>query len=142
MKEIILNQKQIDLLVEHAEKSGSNESCAMLFGLHNEQQSNVKEVFLTRNADRNSEMTFTIPPEELLNGYKIADEKHLELVGIFHSHPNSIASPSNTDKKFMELNDQVPWLIFSGINRDLKAFILNEDVEEVEIKIKERHFFQ
>ena len=142
MEEILLNQKQVDTLMQHSEKAGVTESCAMLFGIHSNQQWNVKEVFLTRNADANSEMTFTIPPEELLNGYKIADEKHLQLVGIFHSHPNSIASPSNTDKKFMELHDHVPWIIFSGINRDFKAFILNEDVEEVEIKIKERHFFQ
>ena len=116
VKEIILNQTQMDLLRDHAAKCGSNESCAMLLGIHNGQQWNVKEVFLTRNADGDSEMTFTIPPEELLYGYKLADEKHLELVGIFHSHPNSIAAPSNTDKKFMKLNGDIPWIIFSGIN--------------------------
>ena len=142
MKEIILNQVQINLLRDHAAKCGSNESCAMLLGIHNGQQWNVKEVFLTRNADEDSEITFTIPPEELLYGYKLADEKHLELVGIFHSHPNSIAAPSNTDKKFMKLNGDIPWIIFSGINTDFKAYILDEDIEEIPIKIVERHFFQ
>jgi hypothetical protein len=60
VKEIILNQAQIDLLREHAAKCGSNESCAMLLGIHNGQQWNVKEVFLTRNADGDSEITFTL----------------------------------------------------------------------------------
>ena len=142
MKEIILNQAQKDLLMEHATKCGPNESCPMLLGKYDEQQWNVKEVFLTRNADGDSESTFTIAPEELLNGYKIADEKHLELVGIFHSHPNSVAIPSNTDKKFMKLNGHIPWIIFSGMNKDFKAYILDEDMEEITIKIKERHFFQ
>ena len=142
MKEIILNQTQKDLLMDHAAKCGSNESCAMLLGIHNEQQWNVKEVFLTRNADGDSEATFTIAPEELLNGYKIADEKHLELVGIFHSHPNSTAIPSSTDRKFMKLNGHIPWVIFSGMNVDFKAYILGDDVEEIAIKIMERHFFQ
>ena len=30
VKEIILNQSQLDILTEHAMKSGQNESCAML----------------------------------------------------------------------------------------------------------------
>ena len=141
VKEIILNQAQKDLLQEHATKYASSESCAMLLGVQNEQQWNVKEVFLTRNADTNSEETFTISPEDLLYGYKLAEEKHMELVGIFHSHPNSAATPSNTDRKFMKLNGNIPWIIFSGINIDFKAYILDEDMEEIPIKIMERHFF-
>ena len=142
MKKIILNQAQKDLLQEHALNCGSNESCAMLLGIHNDEEWNVKDIFVTRNSSTNSEQTFGISPEELLQGYKLAEEKHLELVGIFHSHPNSIAAPSNTDKKFMKLNGDIPWIIFSGINTDFKAYILDEDIEEIPIKIVERHFFQ
>ena len=142
MKKIILNQAQKDLLQEHAIKYGSNESCAMLLGIHNDEEWNVKDVFLTRNSSKNSEATFGIAPEELLQGYKLADETNLELVGIFHSHPNSAALPSNTDKKFMKLNGDIPWIIFSGINTDFKAYTLNGEIEEIPIQIWERHFFQ
>ena len=72
VRKIILNQTQKDLLQEHATKYGSNESCAMLLGIHNEQQWNVKEVFLTHNADGDSETNFTIAPDELLYGYKLS----------------------------------------------------------------------
>ena len=145
MKEILLNQKQVDILIEYSEKSRPNESCAMLLGSHNDQQWNVKEVFLTRNAHTDSRTSFIITPEELLQGYQLAEKKQLELVGIFHSHPNSAAAPSNFDKKFMKVNGDVPWIIFSGINTDLRAFILEENTEdekEIKIKIMERHFFQ
>ena len=142
MSEILLNQKQLDVLTQHSEKAGSSESCAMLLGTHNDQQWNVKEVFLARNAHTDSETSFIITPEELLQGYQLAEEKQLELVGIFHSHPNSSASPSNTDKKYMKVNGDIPWIIFSGINTDLRAFILEEDMEEIKIKIMERHFYQ
>jgi len=145
MQEILLNQKQVDTMIQYSEKAGLSESCAMLLGTHGDQQWNVKEVFLTRNAHTNSETSFIITPEELLQGYKLAEEKQLELVGIFHSHPNSAASPSNLDKKFMKVNGDVPWIIFSGINTDLRAFILEQDMEnteEIKIKIMERHFFQ
>jgi len=145
MKEILLNQKQIDTLIEHSEKAGISESCAMLLGTHNDQQWNVKEVFLTRNAHADSETSFIITPEELLQGYELAEEKQLELVGIFHSHPNSAASPSTVDKKFMKVNGDIPWIIFSGRNTDFRAFILEQDMkntEEIKIKIMERHFYQ
>ncbi len=142
MKEILLNQNQIDILIQHSEKYQPNESCAMLLGIHSDQQWNVKEVFLTRNADDDSKTSFIIAPEELLQGYQLAEEKQLELVGIFHSHPQTAASPSNFDKKFMKINGSVPWIIFSGMNTDLKAFMLDEDMEEIKIKIIERHFFQ
>ena len=51
VKEIILNQEQIDILIEHSTKSHPNESCAMLLGTHDDQQWNVKEVFLTNNME-------------------------------------------------------------------------------------------
>ena len=145
MKEILLNQKQIDTLIQHSESCRPSESCAMLFGTLSDQQWNVKEVFLTRNAHEDSKTSFIIAPEELLQGYKLAEEKQLELVGVFHSHPNSTASPSNLDKKFMKANGDIPWIIFSGINTDLRAFKLEQDMEnteEIKIKIMQRHFFQ
>ena len=58
---------------------------------------------------------------------------HLELVGVFHSHPNSDATPSDTDKKFMQ-NNPVPWIIFSGVTNDLIAYMLDTDVIEIPIK--------
>ena len=66
-------------------------------------------------------------------GLKIRKDGQLEVVGIFHSHPNSDAVPSNTDKKFMQ-NNPVPWIIFSGVNNDLKAYLLDSDVIEIPIK--------
>jgi len=133
MDEILLNQKQVDALIQHSEKAGLSESCAMLLGTHNDQQWNVKEVFLTQNVE-NSQTNFTISPEELLKGYKIAEKMQLELVGVFHSHPNSDAIPSSTDKKFMQ-NNPVPWIIFSGVNNNLKAYLLDSSIIEIPIKI-------
>ena len=132
MESIVLAQKEKDKLVTHAISEQPSESCAMLFGKKVGDNWNVKEVFLTQNID-DSETNFTISPEELLKGYQIAEKNQLEVVGIFHSHPNSDAIPSNTDKKFMQ-NNPVPWIIFSGVNNDLKAYLLDSDVIEIPIK--------
>jgi len=129
---IVLTQKEKDKLITHAIEQQPNESCAMLLGEKIDDAWNVKEVFLTENIDK-SQTNFTISPEELLKGYQLAAKMHSELVGVFHSHPNSDAIPSSTDKKFMQ-NNPVPWIIFSGVNNDLKAYLLDSDVIEIPIK--------
>ena len=45
----------------------------------------------------------------------------------------------------MKVNGDIPWIIFSGLNTDLRAFMLEEnmeDMKEIKIEIMERHFFQ
>ena len=132
MECIVLAQKEKDKLIAHAIEQQPSESCAMLFGKKVGDDWNVKEVFLTQNMD-NSQTNFTISPEELLKGYQVAQKNQLEVVGVFHSHPNSDAIPSNTDKKFMQ-NNPVPWIIFSGVNNNLKAYLLDSDIIEIPIK--------
>ncbi len=124
MECIVLTQKEKDRLVTHAVEQQPNESCAMLLGEKIDDVWNIKEVFLTENIDE-SQTNFTISPDELLNGYKLAEKMHLE--------PNSDATPSDTDKKFMQ-NNPVPWIIFSGVTNDLTAYLLDLDVIEIPIK--------
>ena len=133
MECIVLTQKGKDELITHAIGQQPSESCAMLLGTKVDDEWSVKEIFLTQNMD-NSQTNFTISPEELLKGYQLAEKMHLELVGVFHSHPNSDAIPSITDKKFMQ-NNPVPWIIFSGVDNNLRAYLIVSDVTEIPIKI-------
>ncbi len=130
MQKIILSQSDKKILTEHAKNEEPNESCAILFG----KDSLVSEVFLTKNIEE-SPVNFTISNEQLIEGYKIAEEKRIEVIGVFHSHPNSDAYPSNTDKKFMQSNP-VAWIIYSGINKNFKAYFLESDITEIPIEIK------
>jgi len=130
LQKIILSQSDKKILTEHAENEEPNESCAILFG----KDSLVSEVFLTKNIEE-SPVNFTISNEQLIEGYKIAEEKRIEVIGVFHSHPNSDAYPSNTDKKFMQSNP-VAWVIYSGINKNFKAYFLESDIIEIPIEIK------
>jgi proteasome lid subunit RPN8/RPN11 len=130
LQKIILSESDKKILTEHAENEKPNESCAILFGKDNL----VSEVFLTKNIEESS-VNFTISNEQLIEGYKIAEEKRVEVIGVFHSHPNSDAYPSNTDKKFMQSNP-VAWVIYSGINKNFKAYFLESDIIEIPIEIK------
>ena len=130
-KSIVLTESQKLQLVKHAEKFNPNESCALLFGSENDEKVTVEEIFFADNIEE-SPINFTISNEELLKGYKIAEEKNFEVVGIFHSHPNSEAIPSSTDKKFMYSNPVV-WVIYSGESKNFRAYLLESEVEEISI---------
>ena len=128
MQKIILSKIQKKILLDHTYKEEPNESCAILYGNKNI----VKEIWLTKNID-SSPVEFTISPEQTLEMYQKCDELNLQVIGIFHSHPKGEAHPSNTDKEFMENNPYV-WIIYSGINKDFRAFILKSDIIEIPIK--------
>ena len=128
MQEIILQQSYKKTLSQYSENQKPNESCALLFGKNNQ----VLDIFLTENIEE-SPINFTISNEQLIEGYKIAEDKNLEMIGIFHSHPNSEAYPSNTDKKFM-FSNPVVWVIYSGTNKNFKAYVLESDILEVSIQ--------
>ena len=129
MNKIILSKTNKEILIEHAEKEKPNESCALLFGKNNM----ISEIFLTKNIEE-SPTNFTISNEQLIKAYKISEEKSVEVIGIFHSHPNSEAYPSNTDKKFM-LSNPVVWIIYSNVKKDFKAFILDSEITEISIQV-------
>ncbi len=130
--EIVLTENQKEILTKHAQSNFPNESCALLFGTDDSKTCTVRDVFLAENIER-SPINFAISNEELLKGYKEAEQKKLDVIGIFHSHPHSEAVPSLTDKKFMGINPVV-WVI-SNKDNELKAYTLESEIIQVPIKI-------
>ena len=132
VKSIKISETQRQALQNHAQKYNPNESCAILYGKIDQDFAVVEDIFLTENID-DSPVNFTISNEQLIAAYKKAEECNTQVIGIFHSHPSSIAYPSNTDRKFMHINPVV-WVIYSGISKEFKAFILDIDVIEIQIE--------
>ena len=58
----------------------------------------VEEVFPGRNQDR-SPKTYLMDPEDQLRVFRAMDERGWDLVGIYHSHPQTEAVPSGTDRE-------------------------------------------
>ena len=132
MKEILIPDSFLADLMQHANEESPYEACAILLGNTDEEMWQTTEIFLAENIDK-SEINFTISNEQLLEGYKRAEEKGLDIVGIFHSHPKSEASPSDTDVKFMKGNP-VPWVIYSGLTKEMKAYLLDSEIIQIPIK--------
>ncbi len=128
LQKIKLSESNKKILSEYSENQKPNESCALLFGKDN----TVQDFFLTENIEK-SPVNFTISNKQLIEGYKMAEEKKMDVIAIFHSHPDSEAYPSNTDKKFMQSNPVV-WIIYSGINKNFRAYILESEIMEISIE--------
>ena len=126
MQKIILSKLQKKILLDHTCKEEPNEACAILYGNKIEEENTVKEIWLTKN-DTPSPIEFTLSAEQTWEMDQKRKELNLEIIGIFHSHPKGEAYQSNTDKKFMENNPYV-WIIYSGINKNFRAFILESEI--------------
>jgi len=131
-KSIILSENDRQELAKYAEAEKPYESCAILVGNETDENWTVKEIVLTENTTK-SKVTFTISPDKEFEVDQKAKESNMEIVCIFHSHPESEAQPSETDKKFMRVNP-FPWIIYSGTTKEMNCFVLqDENVKQISI---------
>lgn len=108
------------------------EICGFLFGRREEETFRVEEVRFIRNR-LNSPTEFEMEPLEMVEAIEEAEEKGLEVVGIFHSHLKCPPRPSGRDLRGMELWPVV-WLIVDG-KGNYGAYVLKDGrVEEIPVK--------
>ena len=101
---ISLDQKLFENMVDHASSTYPEECCGLLVGKLLEGNA-VKKVMYVRAVDNVSEKSvrshsYTIDPKEYLSIEIEAEKSDLEVIGVFHSHPNAAASPSAIDRNY------------------------------------------
>ena len=78
------------------------ECCGLLIGKRGKGIFDVKEVIQAKNVHK-SEVSFEADAELVYRAVDAAEAKGLELIGIYHSHPNMRAYISATDAEMMKL---------------------------------------
>lgn len=78
-----------------------NEACGVLIGRQHEAEAEVRGVMSARNlnTERASDR-FELDPSDFLKADQAARAAGMELLGIWHSHPDHPAQPSETDREF------------------------------------------
>lgn len=97
---IALNQQQLTEIREHGERDYPFECCGLLIGSFEQDGSKiVLETYPISNAreEEAKRNRFLIQPDELLRGERYAVKKGLDVIGFYHSHPDSPAVPSQYD---------------------------------------------
>lgn len=96
---ITVAEKQLREIREHGIRDYPYECCGLLLGSFGPDGKLVTETYPISNAREESAKRnrFLITPEELMKGERYARQHDLEVVGFYHSHPDSPAVPSQYD---------------------------------------------
>lgn len=92
MEPILLSQTLYDEIVAHAREGKPEEVCGILRGQDNEAQ----ELVRGRNVAEDKINNYDVDPQTLLRQFEF-EEAGDRMMGIYHSHPVSVAYPSATD---------------------------------------------
>lgn len=97
---IRINKDAWEMMVAHAESTYPNECCGAMLGVSDNSDSIVQEAVTMDNVFAGEQaQRYEIRSEDLLKADKEARNRGMEMIGIFHSHPDEDAYFSATDLK-------------------------------------------
>lgn len=100
-----LRDNLMERMKEHGRRSYPEECCGFLLGSSDGNARSVRDIFELGNAmQENRSRRYIVTPEEYREAEIRAQAVHLELLGVYHSHPDHPARPSQFD-----LDHALPW---------------------------------
>lgn len=131
---LILKKADYQKIYNHAVEGLPNEACGLLGGYEENGNQIVTDVYLLRNVDESNEH-FSMDPAEQLAAVKDIRSKGRQLLGNFHSHPESPSRPSQEDIR-LAYDSKMHYLILSLM--DEKNPVLNSfHIEKGEVTKEE-----
>lgn len=120
------------LMFDDARAAFPDECCGFMFGTEDEQGNRLITTALPvyNSATENRKRRFVIAPKDYMNAEQYAITNDLQLLGIYHSHPNSPAVPSEHDRVAAQ-----PWFSYVIISvteagiQHTRSWLLNEDFQ-------------
>ena len=123
-----LKKSDYDKILKHCKDGLPNESCGLLAGTVEGEVKTVTKIYLLTNIDASNEH-FSMDPKEQFAALKDARANGVEIIGNFHSHPESSSRPSEEDKR-LAYDPNIEYLILSLQEANdpvLKAFGIDKD---------------
>ena len=119
-----------NLMTKDAIHAFPDECCGFFFGSEDKTGNrNVSDVLIVNNAKQgDKKRRFEIAASDYLQAERYAEENNLQLLGVYHSHPNHPAIPSEHDRVAAQ-----PWfsyIIISVLEKKLgplRSWRLNEE---------------
>jgi len=131
MKTLTLTQDHLQQMVAHVNGLAPQEACGLLAGRGNIAQ----RIFFISN-EAQSPTRYQMNPIEQLRAFEWIDDHQLELLAIFHSHPQGPQTVSPTD--IAQAAYRVVYIVLSPVNESWGArgfWIENETYREVKLNI-------
>ena len=125
---VIVNKDALQFILNHARYAYPEECCGFLLGADSALRK-IDRVLPAQNSNSDSRRSrYNIDPTELMHADEEARKLSLDLIGIYHSHPDAAAQPSSID-----LEHAWPWYTYlvlsvqNGEPKDMTAWSLGED---------------
>ena len=97
---VLLSSDQLLFIIAHARSTYPEECCGFLIG-SNSDHIIVRRILATRNIAQPSRLRrYSIEPQELIRADDEARRTNLELLGVYHSHPDAPVAPSRIDLEY------------------------------------------
>src|SRR5688572_28144809 len=97
---IRLETNAYNKMVEDAIKSYPEECCGFFYGEENNGERIVKDVLIVDNSkEGDKRRRFEITAQDYIRAENYAEENGIQLLGIYHSHPEHPSIPSETDRQ-------------------------------------------
>ena len=124
-----ISEELLEGIREHGKKAYPNECCGVLLGRIEDSRKSVVELRAMENTREDSPRNrYLISSRELLEAEKAARAQGLDIVGVYHSHPDHPARPSEFDREHA-----FPWYsyiivsVHGGKPVDLASWTLRDD---------------
>lgn len=125
---IRLSRDDYNKMLKHCVDGLPNEACGLIAGIKDGDNKEIKKVYLLTNIDESREH-FSMDPKEQLKAVKDMRANGYELLGNFHSHPESPSRPSEEDKR-LAYDSKVDYMILSLMDMEnpvLNSFLIDEN---------------
>ena len=99
-----INEDVLAQIYAHGEESYPDEGAGFLLGYDDGDQRHVAQIFITENAreDEARHNRYLVSPNEYLQAEIAAELMGLNLIGVFHSHPDHPNRPSEFDREWAQ----------------------------------------
>ena len=128
-----------EIMFNDAGQTFPDECCGFMYGREEDGVRVISKALAIDNAaTENRKRRFVISPKDYMKGEQFAADNNVDLLGIYHSHPNHPAVPSEHDRVAAQ-----PWfsyVIFSvsedGV-KNVRSWLLNEQEQFEEETVTE-----
>jgi proteasome lid subunit RPN8/RPN11 len=130
---VVVPRRIYDELLAHAREDAPNECCGLVGG----SDGAAATVYRAQNAEA-SPLRYNLDPQDQFRIMSEMDEAGEELVGIYHSHTQSPAYPSQTDINLAAYPDAIYLIVSLAPGEEpLRGFnIVDGQVSETELSVE------
>lgn len=134
---VIISEEHLDFIFKDGMERYPHESCGLILGDIKENTFICQEIHKAKNLSDNP-IRFILDPVDFIKIQEYADRKNIEIIGVYHTHPDHPPIASQYDLEAAV--DGLVYIIMSVWNGnkrgDTKAYILTEKRTFIEIPIE------